>query len=70
LESLVSKNLKHQNTYVRFLAENGFNVEYQISDIPTSWLASWSNGEGGPVIALGSDFDGSTFYISISRSCI
>lgn len=42
----------------RILEENGFDVEYQISGIPTSWLASWSNGEGGPVIALGSDFDG------------
>ena len=40
------------------LEENGFNVEYKISDIPTSWLATWTNGEGGPVIALGSDFDG------------
>ena len=40
------------------LEENGFDVEYKISDIPTSWLAKWSNGEGGPVIALGSDFDG------------
>ena len=42
----------------KILEENGFDVEYQISDIPTSWLASWSNGEGGPTIALGSDFDG------------
>ena len=42
----------------RILEENGFDVEHQISGIPTSWLASWSNGEGGPVIALGSDFDG------------
>ena len=40
------------------LEENGFDVEYQVSNIPTSWLATWSNGEGGPVIALGSDFDG------------
>ena len=42
----------------KILEENGFDVEYQISDIPTSWLATWSNGEGGPTIALGSDFDG------------
>ena len=40
------------------LEKNGFDVKYKISDIPTSWLATWSNGEGGPVIALGSDFDG------------
>ena len=42
----------------KILEENGFVVEYQISGIPTSWLATWSNGEGGPTIALGSDFDG------------
>ena len=40
------------------LEENGFDVEYEISNIPTSWLATWSNGNGGPIIALGSDFDG------------
>ena len=40
------------------LEENGFELQYNISDIPTSWLAKWSNGSGGPVIALGSDFDG------------
>tara|TARA_E500000081_G_C6121316_1_gene348111 strand:- start:2 stop:1621 length:1620 start_codon:yes stop_codon:yes gene_type:complete len=42
----------------KILEENGFDIEYQISEIPTSWLATWSNGEGGPTIALGSDFDG------------
>ena len=42
----------------KILEENGFDVEYQISGIPTSWLATWSNGVGGPTIALGSDFDG------------
>ena len=40
------------------LEENGFKIEYAISDIPTAWLASWSNGKGGPTIALGSDIDG------------
>ena len=42
----------------KILEENGFELQYNISDIPTSWLAKWSNGSGGPVIALGSDFDG------------
>ena len=42
----------------KILEENGFDIKYQISGIPTSWLATWSNGEGGPTIALGSDFDG------------
>ena len=42
----------------KILEENGFDIKYQISGIPTSWLATWSYGEGGPSIALGSDFDG------------
>jgi aminobenzoyl-glutamate utilization protein B len=37
------------------LAKNGFKVEKGISGIPTAWMATW--GEGGPVIALGSDLD-------------
>src|SRR6056297_147305 len=38
------------------LEENGFTIEHSISNIPTAWFATWSNGEG-PVIALGSDVD-------------
>jgi len=38
------------------LEENGFEIEHSVSDIPTSWFATWSNGDG-PVIALGSDVD-------------
>ncbi|WP_222984495.1 peptidase dimerization domain-containing protein [Flagellimonas meishanensis] len=38
------------------LEENGFEIEHSVSNIPTSWFAKWSNGEG-PVIALGSDVD-------------
>jgi aminobenzoyl-glutamate utilization protein B len=37
------------------LKENGFQIEYGISGIPTSWLAKWGNGK--PVIAIGSDID-------------
>tara|TARA_Y100000385_G_scaffold258870_1_gene287200 strand:- start:1127 stop:1573 length:447 start_codon:yes stop_codon:yes gene_type:complete len=40
------------------LEENGFEVIYGISGIPTAWMATWSNGTEGPTIALGSDFDG------------
>ena len=40
------------------LEQNGFEIEYGISGIPTAWMARWSNGQGGPTIALGSDFDG------------
>lgn len=37
------------------LEENGFQVEYGISGVPTAWWAAW--GSGRPVIALGSDLD-------------
>ncbi len=37
------------------LKENGFEVEYGISGVPTAWIAKW--GSGKPVIALGSDLD-------------
>ena len=40
------------------LEKEGFKVERGISDIPTAWMATWSNGAGKPVIALGSDVDG------------
>ncbi|QMV20279.1 amidohydrolase [Granulicella sp. 5B5] len=39
------------------LEKNGFKVERGISGIPTAYMATWSNGSGGPVIALGSDID-------------
>ncbi len=37
------------------LKENGFTIEYGISDVPTAWMARW--GSGHPVIAIGSDLD-------------
>jgi aminobenzoyl-glutamate utilization protein B len=40
------------------LEKEGFKVERGISGIPTAWMATWSNGSGKPVIALGSDIDG------------
>ena len=42
----------------KILEENGFEIENGISGVPTAWLAEWSNGNGGPTIALGSDIDG------------
>jgi aminobenzoyl-glutamate utilization protein B len=38
------------------LEENGFDVTYEVSGMPTAWFARWGSGE--PVIALGSDLDG------------
>ncbi len=37
------------------LSKNGFEVQKEISGIPTAWMAKW--GSGSPVIALGSDID-------------
>lgn len=39
------------------LEKNGFKVDHGIDGIPTAWMATWSNGTGGPVVALGSDLD-------------
>ncbi|AJP70679.1 peptidase dimerization domain-containing protein [Sphingomonas hengshuiensis] len=37
------------------LEKNGFTVTRGIAGIPTAWTATW--GDGGPLIALGSDVD-------------
>ncbi|MGI9546377.1 MAG: peptidase dimerization domain-containing protein, partial [Flavobacteriaceae bacterium] len=37
------------------LKNNGFEIEYGISGVPTAWWAKW--GSGNPVIAIGSDLD-------------
>jgi aminobenzoyl-glutamate utilization protein B len=37
------------------LEKNGFKITRGIADIPTAWTATW--GEGGPLIAMGSDED-------------
>src|SRR5690606_33681801 len=37
------------------LEAQGFVIERGIAGIPTAWTATW--GEGGPLIALGSDID-------------
>lgn len=50
------QEVETQKYITGILKNNGFNVTDSLSGIPTSWLASWSNGEG-PVIALGSDVD-------------
>lgn len=47
---------KETSTYiVDILEENGFDIEWGQSDIPTAWFARW--GSGSPVIAFGSDLD-------------
>jgi aminobenzoyl-glutamate utilization protein B len=39
------------------LEANGFTVERGVAGMPSAWVAKWTNGSGGPVIALGSDID-------------
>jgi aminobenzoyl-glutamate utilization protein B len=39
------------------LERNGFKIERGVAGIPTAWVARWTNGQGGPLIALGSDID-------------
>ncbi|MES2271283.1 MAG: amidohydrolase [Pseudomonadota bacterium] len=38
------------------LEKNGFTITRGAAGIPTAWTATW--GEGGPLLALGSDIDG------------
>ena len=40
------------------LEKEGFVVQRSVAGLPTGWVARWTNGTGGPVIALGSDIDG------------
>ena len=40
------------------LEEEGFDIELGVAGMPSAWTATWSNGAGEPVIALGSDIDG------------
>jgi aminobenzoyl-glutamate utilization protein B len=37
------------------LAKNGFKITKGVAGIPTAWTATW--GDGGPLIAIGSDED-------------
>jgi aminobenzoyl-glutamate utilization protein B len=39
------------------LEKQGFTVGRGVSGLPTGWVARWTHGTGGPVIALGSDID-------------
>lgn len=41
----------------KVLEENGFTIQRGVSGIPTAWTATWTHGQGGPTIALGSDID-------------
>ncbi len=52
----------HETETSRYLTEllekEGFTVERGVSGLPTGWVARWTHGKNGPVIAVGSDIDG------------
>jgi len=45
-----------QNYISNILEKNNFNVTKGVAGLPSGWWATW--GDGGPVIALGTDVDG------------
>ena len=40
------------------LEKEGFTIQRNVAGLPSGWVATWTHGTGGPVIALGSDIDG------------
>jgi aminobenzoyl-glutamate utilization protein B len=51
------QEMQTQRYLTALLEKNGFAVERGIAGIPSAWIARWSQGTGGPTIALGSDVD-------------
>ncbi|WP_246021696.1 amidohydrolase [Alteraurantiacibacter aquimixticola] len=41
----------------QILEANGFTIELGSAGIPSAWTATWTHGQGGPKIGLGSDVD-------------
>jgi aminobenzoyl-glutamate utilization protein B len=50
--------METQRYLTALLEANGFTIERGMAGMPSAWTARWTNGSGGPVIALGSDVDG------------
>lgn len=52
----------HEEETARYLTDllqkEGFTIEREVSGLPTGWVARWTQGSGGPVLAIGSDIDG------------
>jgi aminobenzoyl-glutamate utilization protein B len=51
------QEMETQRYLTALLEKNGFAVERGIANMPSAWIARWSQGAGGPTIALGSDVD-------------
>ncbi len=52
------QEMETQRYLTALLEANGFTVQRGLAGMPSAWAARWTNGSGGPVIALGSDIDG------------
>jgi len=51
------QELETQRYLTALLEKNGFAIERGVAGMPSAWVARWSQGTGGPTIALGSDVD-------------
>src|SRR4051812_24911419 len=51
------QEMETQRYIGELLEKNGFTIEKGTAGMPSGWMARWSNGTGGPTIALGSDVD-------------
>jgi aminobenzoyl-glutamate utilization protein B len=51
------QEMETQRYLGELLQKNGFTIEKGTAGMPSGWMARWSNGTGGPTIALGSDVD-------------
>jgi len=51
------QEMETQRYLTALLEKNGFTIERGIAGMPSGWVARWSQGTGGPTIALGSDVD-------------
>ena len=51
------QEMETQRYLTALLEKNGFTVERGIAGMPSAWIARWTQGTGGPTIALGSDVD-------------
>jgi aminobenzoyl-glutamate utilization protein B len=55
---LAMQEVESSKYVTAILEKNGFTVTRNVAGMPTAWTAVWTNGSGGPTIAVGSDIDG------------
>ena len=52
---LAFQEVETSNYVTGVLEKNGFTIQRGVAGLPTGWTATWTHGQGGPVIVLGSD---------------